>query len=275
MRLQPMKTTALLLGLSLPSAMILAADVATFKGGKISVKDYKAAVEALGPQAEMVKTNPNIRSQYLNHLVDNMLLSDKAKQKKLDKDSNYQAMVEAAKRDILAKLYLDQYIEEQTKEDNLKAYFKKNKKEFSGKEVRASHILLKKEDKDKAEKVLKEALKKDADFAELAKKHSTGPSASRGGDLNFFSKGRMVPEFEKVAFATPKGKVHAALVETQFGWHIIKVTDVRGGDDVKFAEKKDEVERAVKRTAREDLIKKLRDQAKVKINESTLKEIKF
>ena len=274
-----MKTTFIKLtaiaSLAMSSSIALGAEVATFSGGKITVDEYKAAVEALGPQAQMVKSNPKVRSQYLNHLVDNMLLSNKAKAKKIDKDKTYQAMVDAAKRDILAKIYLDRYIDEQTKEAKLKEYFNKNKKDFSGKEVRASHILLKKEDKKTAEKVLKDALKKGADFAELAKKHSTGPSASRGGDLNYFAKGRMVPEFEKVAFSTPKDKVHNKLVETQFGWHIIKVTDVRGGDKVKFEDKKDEVARAVKRTAREDLLKELRAQAKVKVDEKTLESIKF
>ena len=256
-------------------ALSASSEVASFSGGKITVDEYKAAVEALGPQAEMVKTNPKIRSQYLNHIVDNTLLANKAKQAKIDSSENFQAMLEAAKRDILAKLYLDQYIDEQTKEAKLKEYFNKNKKEFSGKEIRASHILFKKDDKATAEKVLKEAKGKGADFAELAKKHSTGPSASRGGDLNFFGKGRMVPEFEKAAFETKKGDVYPELVETQFGWHIIKVTDVRGGDDVKFADKKDEVERAIKRSARDDLLEGLRKQANVKINEKTLEEIKF
>nr|WP_268808933.1 peptidylprolyl isomerase [Pseudobacteriovorax antillogorgiicola] len=183
-------------------------------------------------------------------------------------------MVEAARKEILSRLYVEQYIEANTKPEKLKEYFKNNKKQFSNKEVRASHILLKEADKELAEKVLKEA-KGGADFAELAKKHSTGPSKSRGGDLNYFGPGRMVPAFEKAAFSTAKDKVHPELVKTQFGWHIIKVTDVRGGDDVKFEDKKDQVEQTIKRNGRKDLIEELRKKANVKVNESVLNEIKF
>jgi peptidyl-prolyl cis-trans isomerase C len=273
-----MKRVLLLTGLSFAATTLpvsAADDVASFKGGKLTVDEYKSAVEALGPQAEMVKTNPKLKSQYLNHLIDNMLLAKQAESADLNESDRYKAMLEAAQRDILARLYVDQYIDEQTTEKKLKEYFKEHKKEFNSKEVRASHILFKKDDKSKAEKVLKEAVKKDADFAALAKEHSTGPSASRGGDLNYFGKGRMVPPFEKAAFATKKGDVHPTLVETQFGWHIIKVTDVRGGDKVTFEDKKDEVEKTVRRQAREQLVADLRKQANVKVNDDVLKKIKF
>ncbi len=70
-------------------------------------------------------------------------------------------------------------------------------------------------------------LKKGEDFAELAKKRSTGPSASAGGDLGFFSFDQMVPEFAKAAFALDKGQFTETAVKTQFGWHVIKVEDRR------------------------------------------------
>ncbi len=253
---------------------LFAVDVASFSNEKITEEEYKKAIEGLGPQAEMVKNNPRIRSQFLNHLIDNTLLSEEAKKAKLDQSQRFKTMVNDAKRDILARLYVEKYIDEQSSEKNLKSYFEKNKKQFSGKEIRASHILLKEADKAKAEKVLKEAIQ-GKDFAELAKKHSTGPSKDRGGDLNFFGQGRMVPAFEKAAFATPKGKVHPNLVKTQFGWHIIKVTDARGGDKVKFSEKKDEVMKTIKRNGRKDLVEELRKKANVKVDEEALKKIKF
>lgn len=264
-------TSLILGGLASPLA---AAEVASFGNKKITEEDYKKAIEGLGPQAEMVKKNPRIRTQFLNHLIDSTLLSQEAEKAKLDETDRYKSMVSDAKRDILARLYVEKYIDEQSSEKNLKTYFEKNKKEFAGKEIKASHILLKEADKEQAEKLLKEALA-GKDFAELAKKHSTGPSKGRGGDLGFFGRGRMVPEFEKAAFATAKGKVHPELVKTQFGWHIIKVDDVRGGDDVKFAEKKDEVIKTIKRNGRKDLVQQLREKANVKVNEEVVKKIKF
>lgn len=107
--------------------------------------------------------------------------------------------------------------------------------------VKASHILFKfgtPENKDsakaEAEKVLKQ-IKGGADFTEMAAKHSEDKSNSdKGGDLGFFGKGMMVPEFDKVAFATNVGEV-SSLVETQFGYHIIKVTDKKS-EDLKYSE---------------------------------------
>ena len=103
-------------------------------------------------------------------------------------------------------------------------------------QVRASHILLKTEGKDeaavkaKAEDVLKQA-KSGADFAELAKKNSEDEaSAKNGGDLDFFGRGRMVPEFDTVAFALQPGQI-SDLVKTQYGYHIIKLIEKKAGDD--------------------------------------------
>lgn len=89
--------------------------------------------------------------------------------------------------------------------------------------VRASHILVK--TRTEAEKILDE-LKKGVSFAKLAEERSICPSRKRGGDLEFFTRGRMVREFEEAAFALKKGAV-SDIVKTQFGYHLIKKTDER------------------------------------------------
>jgi parvulin-like peptidyl-prolyl isomerase len=91
------------------------------------------------------------------------------------------------------------------------------------KQVRASHILVKKQSD--AKKIM-EDLKKGSSFSELAKTHSQCPSRKRGGDLGWFGRGKMVPEFEKAAFSLKKGEI-SDLVKTQFGYHIIRVTDTK------------------------------------------------
>jgi len=117
-------------------------------------------------------------------------------------------------------------------------------------EVRASHILLKtqgmddagkKEAKTKIDKLMADAQKPGADFAALAQAHSECPSKAQGGDLDFFAKERMVPPFSKAAFATEAGQIHAEIVETQFGYHIIKVTDKKEARTIPFTEAKDGV----------------------------------
>lgn len=89
--------------------------------------------------------------------------------------------------------------------------------------IRASHILVKSEEE--AKKLLEE-IKNGADFAKLASEHSMCPSGRDGGDLRFFGRGMMVKPFEDAAFALKKGEVSEP-VETQFGWHLIKLTDIQ------------------------------------------------
>ena len=110
-----------------------------------------------------------------------------------------------------------------TDEAMRKVYDEAVKQMASEKEVRARHILVETEDEAKA--ILAE-LKKGADFAELAKEKSKDPGAAEGGDLGYFTKDQMVPEFAEVAFKLEKGQMSDP-VKTQFGWHIIKVEDKR------------------------------------------------
>jgi foldase protein PrsA len=120
-------------------------------------------------------------------------------------------------------------------DDELKDLYEK---EFKVKEVKASHILV--EDEETAKDLIAQ-LKDGADFAELAKKHSTDPgSKENGGDLGFFTRGKMVPEFEAAAFSLKKGELSEP-VQSQHGWHIIKVEDQKTVpfEDVKYAVKKE------------------------------------
>ncbi len=124
-------------------------------------------------------------------------------------------------------------------DQELKEYFEENKDKYvTLEEIKASHILL--DSKEKAEEVHKE-LEEGADFAELAKEYSKDTSnAEKGGDLGWFSRGKMVPEFEEVAFSLEKGVITDP-VKTEYGWHIIKLVDRKEGEDKTFEEVKDEV----------------------------------
>ena len=105
-------------------------------------------------------------------------------------------------------------------------------------------------------------LKKGADFAELAKKKSKDPGAADGGDLGFFTKDQMVPEFSTVAFAREPGKISDP-VKSQFGWHIIKVEEKRNRKAPDFDQVKAQIETYVTRKAQAEYVAKLRESAKV------------
>lgn len=166
-------------------------------------------------------------------------------------------------------------------EEDAKAYYEKNKARYETPEqVRASHILIKPAPttdpnsdpngakavaKAKAEDLLKQ-IKEGADFAALAKTNSSCPSAQKGGDLDFFGKGQMVPEFDKAAFELEIGKV-SEVVETQFGFHIIKLTDKKEATTTSFEEAKDAIMAEQAQRKLRDLavkyVEKLKAEAKI------------
>lgn len=156
-------------------------------------------------------------------------------------------------------------------------YYAKNKARYEVKEqVRARHILLKVAAKDpadkasaqkaKAEEIFKKTQAKGADFAALAKEFSEGPTKTRGGDLGFFAKGRMVPDFEKAAFAMKIGSISKP-VKTRFGWHIIKVEEKKEGRTREFSEVKSSITKQIEarknRTAKAKLLADLKKNGKV------------
>jgi peptidyl-prolyl cis-trans isomerase C len=166
-------------------------------------------------------------------------------------------MDEAGLRLLLKKRYVvNNLLEKQVvstitvTDEEISTFYERNKDKFKRPEsVRASHILVdskptdtpedKQKAKEKAQGLLKQ-LKEGKDFAELAKTESACPSKAQGGDLNFFGKGQMVPEFENVAFALKPGEI-SDVVETQFGYHIIKVTEKKPEETVPLEEVKDRI----------------------------------
>lgn len=167
-----------------------------------------------------------------------------------------------------------------------KAFYDDNKDRFKQPlEVQASHILFKfekdmtddakKAKLESAKKVLAEAKKKDAKFAELAKKHSEGPTAPKGGDLGWFSKGRMIKEFEDASFGAKVGSI-VGPVETTFGYHVINVVGRREEKQKTFAEVKTDIEQNLKLTEMakrsQASLAKLKEKAKINVFEPSLKE---
>jgi peptidyl-prolyl cis-trans isomerase C len=160
----------------------------------------------------------------------------------------------------------------------LREFYDKNPDKFKQDEaVRASHILFrvaenadeatKKKALEQAQTVLKQA-RAGADFAELAKKYSADGSAQQGGDLNFFTKGQMVPQFDQVAFALKPGQI-SDIVTTQFGYHIIKVTDRRPASTVPFEQVSDKIKEFLTQQQKQQkgqaFIDSLKQKAKIEV----------
>lgn len=139
---------------------------------------------------------------------------------------------------VLMKKILAPKVQDKVTDEKAREYFDKNKAEFEKPaQVKASHILVKTEDEAKA--ILAE-IKNGGDFAALAKAKSTDPSGQNGGDLGFFSAGDMVKPFSDAAFAMNVGQV-SDIVQSDFGFHIIKVTDKKAAVEAKFEEHKAQI----------------------------------
>jgi len=135
-------------------------------------------------------------------------------------------------------------------------------------EVRARHILVKTEQE--AKDIVKQ-LKAGADFTELAKKSSDGPSAQTGGDLGYFSRGQMVKPFEDAAFSLKPGQISDP-VQTEFGWHVIKVEDKRNRPLPTFDEVKEQLMASLVQNQLKTVVQTLRGSAKIDIVDPELKK---
>jgi len=183
------------------------------------------------------------------------------RREKYDQDPEVKRRVELAEDAIIREVYLDRLIRKYMSEKRVRAHYDEVVRQHPPtKEVRARHILV--DSEAKAKELLKEA-KAGKDFAELASKNSIGPSAQRGGDLGYFTAGEMVKPFSDVAFKLKKGEVASEPVKTQFGWHIIKVEDIRTRKVPPFEKVKAQMEREVWEQLGKDFLRQYREQTKV------------
>ncbi|MGH6900040.1 MAG: peptidylprolyl isomerase [Geminicoccaceae bacterium] len=203
--------------------------VAVVDGAVIHRSDVEAVARALPEQYRQVPL-PQIYGMLLDRAIDFRLLANAAEgEQDLAGNPNVQAALAKARADVLRDAYIRSKIDQGTTAGRLRERYDDLKDEagFAQEEVHARHILVGSEDQ--AKEVIAE-LAGGADFAALAGDHSVDPSArSNGGDLGFFRRGQMVPEFAEAAFALEPGQRTEAPVQTQFGWHVIEVLDRRTG----------------------------------------------
>ena len=235
--------------------------VAKVNGAEIRQSDIAIAEEEIGPNLPQGVTPQAKREYLITYLADMILLAQEAESQGMSGSDDFKRRFAMMRNKVLMELELQQISRKAASDDSAlhKVYDEAVKQTANEEEVRARHILVETEDEAKA--VLAE-LKKGGDFAELAKTKSKDPGAADGGDLGYFTKEQMVPEFAAAAFKLDKGAVSDP-VKTQFGWHIIKVEDKRKKPVPPFEEVKDQLSTYVVRKAQTDLVAKLRQQAKI------------
>jgi parvulin-like peptidyl-prolyl isomerase len=243
----------------------------------ITQADLEREMKNLPEFAQALFAGSGGKEKFLNELVKKEILYQEAVKKGLDKDPEYLKKVEDYKKITLIGSLLEKEIEAKSKvtEKDVKDYYDKHKEEISSvSQIKASHILVKTEDE--ANKIY-ESLKKGANFAELAKKNSIDPgSAKNGGDLGFFSKGQMVPEFEAAAAKLRIGEISQP-VKTKYGYHIIKVADKKLGKPIEFDKVKGLLSQRVaaekQKEAFDSYLENLKKSYKVEINKDAVSKL--
>jgi peptidyl-prolyl cis-trans isomerase C len=233
--------------------------LAKVNGSEIRQSDVALAEEELGPS--LAQMDPAAKDEnVLSFLIDMKIVAKAAEDKKVQDNEDFKKRLAFTRNRLLMDSLLASEGKSATTDDAMKKVYEDASKQISGEEeVHARHILVETEDD---AKTVADELKKGADFAELAKKKSKDPGASDGGDLGFFTKDQMVPEFSQAAFALEPGKVSDP-VKSQFGWHIIKVEEKRKRKAPDFEQVKTQIETYVVRKAQADYVGKLREAAKV------------
>lgn len=197
----------------------------------------------------------------LEQTINTRIVQNKAEEASLEQDPEVLNQIEMAKQQIVRNVYLQRAVEDKvTDADVKKAYNDFISKQPDVKERRASHILLETEE---AANAAIERVKGGEDFAEVAKELSTGPTGPKGGDLGYFTKTDMVPEFANAAFSMKSGDVSEAPVQTQFGYHVIKVTDVRDQPKPTLEEMAPSIQAELQRGALEQMMAQWRENVEI------------
>ena len=198
--------------------------VANVNNEDISLETMIHAMNELPPE---IQSQPfmSYYEDLLERVIDIKLFAQEGKKMKLDEEPSVRAAIDFVIEKVLMQAFLSKYVQENIKEENLKSSYNNFiADETSREEIKASHILI--DTESEAIDVIN-MLNDGDDFAELAKNKSTGPSGPSGGDLGWFKRGQMVPPFEKAAFSLNKNEITQIPVQTQFGWHVIKIFDKR------------------------------------------------
>jgi len=253
----------------------------------ITLADFEGDLGSLPEYTRRQLKSVEQKKKRLEKMIEQLLLQKEAERRGLDQDEDIRRKVDRYRnRLVTERLYRDIAKEQaEIQEEEVVNYYEEHKDQYTQKErIRASQILIlvppnagpekEAEAKAKAEEVVRKA-KAGEDFSALAKQYSEGPTAARGGDLGYFSRGRMVPEFENIAFSLKEVGEISDVVKTKFGFHVIQLKDRQPEKMLTLDEVRDRIVRQLesrkRRAIRQSLGKDLRQKATVQINEELLK----
>jgi peptidyl-prolyl cis-trans isomerase C len=250
--------------------------IATYAGKKLTGAEVLSEIDRLPGPSRAYLSAPDRKRQFVENLVLNDLLFAEAQRAGYDKDPDIQKQVDDMRKRLVVQRLMREYQKPpEVSDDEAKKYYDDHPDLYSGTQIHASHILVR--DEATAKKVHDALVADPSKFTQAAKEISIDKaSGAKGGDLGTFGQGRMVPEFEAVAFALKPGQI-SDIVKTQYGYHIILVTERKEGERKPLDQVKDQIKTMLRNRQMQDAMQTkfeaLKKAADVKIDESALAKI--
>jgi peptidyl-prolyl cis-trans isomerase C len=197
----------------------------------------------------------------INVVIDSRLIANQAREEGIADEPEIKAQVELVQEMVLEQTLLTRHLQDRITEEALRErYAEAMENEEAREQVRARHILV--AERSEAEEAIRR-LDEGDDFETVAEELSADPSAQAGGDLGYFSRGDMIPAFAEVAFALEPGTYTQTPVQTEFGWHVIKVEDRRIVDPPPFEQVREQLQQQMAMELRNEYVQQLREQAEI------------
>lgn len=242
--------------------------VATVNGQPVTEADLTIAIADLEQQFAQLPDDQR-RAAALSAVIEIRLLAAEAESRGLAEGDDFNRRMDMLRQRALHSAYIDNEIAGLVTEEAVRARYEQEIANLdSGEEVRARHIIVQTEEEAAA---IIEELDGGGDFEELAREKSQDGAAAQGGDLGYFGAGQMVPEFEQAAFAMEVGTYSSEPVQTQFGWHVIKLEDKRAKQPPAFEQVAGQLRSVLLRDAYFNAVTGLREAATVEIEDEGLK----
>jgi len=250
--------------------------IATYAGKKLTGAEVLSEIDRLPGPSRTYLSAPDRKRQFVENLILNDLLFAEAQKAGYDKDPDIQKQVDDMRKRLVVQRLMREYQKPPViSDEDAKKYYDDHPGLYSSTQIHASHILVK--DEATAKKLHDELVADPSKFAEVAKEQSVDKaSGAKGGDLGTFGQGRMVPEFEAVAFTLKPGQM-SDVVKTQYGYHIILVTDRQEGERKPFDQVKEQIKTMLRNRQLQDAMQAkfdgLKQAANVRIDEAALAKI--
>ncbi len=237
----------------------------TVNGEPISKAMYALYFQDRMRNVPDAKNSPEMQMTVLNELANVIIAAQDAESKGIAERPEVAATLELLRAKLLTQTVIQEYAaEHQPSEDQIKTYYEAEYASQGNQEYKARHILVKEEAEAKS---LIEQLAGGADFAELAKAHSTGPTGKNGGDLGWFDANQMVKPFADAVAAMEKGSYSKEPVQTQFGWHVILLEDTREAEAPTLDNLRGEIITKLQQQALAEYMQQLRNKSEIVFNE--------